>query len=374
MSNLVPPFKDEYFSGRSYRVTRTSLESVDYKNMILTADVHLQLDNTLWVDNVVETLKVKDCDLVKFNLTKHLLTSIEVVEVSKMKIASLHKLCMRCDIALPRYVKQTVKKPVRMREMEPQWSFLGDGINQVILSAAISPEEFYVRLQKFQCLLENLEKDIQKAVKTELLDKNLNIVVGRYYLAPDPKDEMYSRVSLVNVEDDKALCFYVDYGDEAVVDVAKLKTLPSKLVTKLPFQAIQCRLHGITPSFQEWSNEATDVLYKYMFEPNSDFFRSFYIQVCDKEKSDPTRTKIKYSVLLKDGYGDKNVLINQLLLDCGFAKSIFGRIDDFELSEVEVGQDSDDTDSEKVSNENLEEFGTCRVSVNDVCDFLLLNF
>jgi hypothetical protein len=152
MSNLVPPFKDEYFSGRSYRVTRTSLESVDYKNMILTADVHLQLDNTLWVDNVVETLKVKDCDLVKFNLTKHLLTSIEVVEVSKMKIASLHKLCMRCDIALPRYVKQTVKKPVRMREMEPQWSFLGDGVNQVILSAAVSPEEFYVRLQKFQCL------------------------------------------------------------------------------------------------------------------------------------------------------------------------------------------------------------------------------
>ena len=196
--------------------------------------------------------------------------------------------------------------------------------------------------------LVNLEKDIQRSVETEFPDKTLKVEIGKYYLAPDPRGKAYSRVKVLNAENDKVLVFYVDYGDEAIVDVSSIKILPTGFLTKLPFQAIQCRLYGLRPSFGEWDEETTDVLYKYMLEPESDVFRSLYVSDESKDDSDMIRTKVKYSVLLKDGYSDKNVLINQLLLDCGYAISIFDKIYDFEIPKPQEVEDSESDDELQV--------------------------
>ncbi|RZC40006.1 ATP-dependent RNA helicase TDRD12 [Asbolus verrucosus] len=354
LCNLIPPHKDEYFSGRSYFTTRASLESLEYENLVLRGDIQLQLDKTFWLNNVVQVVKIAHSEVDKFNFTKHLI-NLQVVEVCNTQISALHKLCNNCGITLPQYAKPTAKKPVKAKEIEPQRSFLDENPNEVILSSAVTPEEFYVRLSKYQCLLENLEKDIQNAVKNEILDKNVNVSIGKYYLARDSKGELYSRVLVLNTQDDKALCFYVDYGDEAVVHIPDLKYLPSKFITRLPFQAILCRLHGLSPAFGEWEDEATDVLYKYMLEPDSDIYRSLFVQVRDTEDCDTMRTKLKYSVLLKDGFGTKNVLLNQLIIDCGFATSVFGKIDDFELPNREPELDSLDSDSDSNDESESEE-------------------
>ncbi|KYB28783.1 putative ATP-dependent RNA helicase TDRD12 [Tribolium castaneum] len=345
MCNLIPPFKDEMFSARSFHVTHNSLQTVEYKNMILTGDIYLQLDRTFWLNNIAQVLQVDGCDIIKFNLTKHL-TNLKVVELSSNQITSLHKLCEKCGITLPCYLKHTAKKASKAKEVEAQRAFLDDNVHEVILSSAVSPEEFYVRLAKFQPLLENLERDIQESISKGIPEKHLNIEIGKYYLALDSHYELYSRVLILNIQDSKALCFYVDYGDEAIVELSKLKMLPSKFLIRLPFQAIQCRLYGLSPISGEWDDEATDVLYKYMFEPQSDVFRSIYVQTLCKDASETMRVKTTYSVLMKDGFGDNNVLINQLMLDCGFATSIFDKIDDFEIPRPEaVEEESSDSDA-----------------------------
>lgn len=184
--------------------------------------------------------------------------------------------------------------------------------------------------------LENLEKEIQDAVEKEIPDKDLNVEVGKYYLALDPRTASYARVSILSIENSTAWCYFVDYGDEALVEVANLKLLPSKFLTRLPFQAIQCRLFGVSPAFSEWEDEATDILYKYMFEPDSDIYRPLYVQVMGKDDCKTIRAKTTYSVLMKDGFDENETLINQLLLDCGFATSLFEKIVDFEIPKLEV--------------------------------------
>ncbi|XP_044270834.1 putative ATP-dependent RNA helicase TDRD12 [Tribolium madens] len=360
MCNLIPPFGDKMFSSRSFHITRNSLQTIEYKNMVLTGDIYLQLDRSFWLNNVAQILQVDGCDIIKFNLTKHLL-NLKVVELSS-QITSLHKLCEKCDITLPCYVKQRAKKASK-KEVEAQRAFLNDNVQEVILSSAVTPVEFYVRLVKFQPLLENLEREINRAVEGTPA-RHLNIEIGKYYLALDPQGRMYSRVVVLNIENSKALCFYVDYGDEAIVELGELKILPGKFLTQLPFQAIQCRLYGLSPLSGEWEDEATEVLYKYMFEPDSDYFRSLYVQVLCKDVGETMRAKTTYSVLMKDGFGENNVLINQLLLDCGFATSIFDKIDDFEIpkpvvvdeeEEEEEESDSDVNVGEQAQEENLEE-------------------
>lgn len=139
------------FSFRSFYITQNSLQTMKYKKMELTGDIYLQLDKTFWLDNVAQILKVDGCDIIKFNLTKHLM-NLHVVDVSKDQITQLHKLCEGCDIVLPCYVKNKAKKAVKIKEVEPQRAFLDDNVHEVILNSAVSPAEFYVRLAKFQPL------------------------------------------------------------------------------------------------------------------------------------------------------------------------------------------------------------------------------
>lgn len=69
-----------------------------------------------------------------------------------------------------------------------------------------------------------------------------------YCLAKTNKDNAFNRVRVVSSErEDKYRVFFVDYGDYEVVDLADLLPIDEKFVKLLPFQAIQCSLHGIKP-------------------------------------------------------------------------------------------------------------------------------
>lgn len=84
------------------------------------------------------------------------------------------------------------------------------------------------------------------------------------------------------------------------------------------FQAIECRLFGVSPILDCWCPEATDVLYDYCFEPNSDYFRTLYAVVMTKEQAKFTNGE-KYSILLLDNLSGATISISNLLIDCGFA-------------------------------------------------------
>lgn len=180
------------------------------------------------------------------------------------------------------------------------------------------------------CRLNDLETEMTAMAKVNISYRTA-VAIGQYYLALDPAGFTYARVQILYVKNARALCFYVDYGDEAFINVSELKVLPTKFLKKLPFQAICCRLHGVFPRTGEWSEEALSILYDYMFEPKNDIFRSLFVKVCSSEQLDCYGLKTKYAVLLKDGFGKNNPLINQILIDSGIASSIFPQIDDFNI-------------------------------------------
>lgn len=116
--------------------------------MTMTADIHLQMGNTLWLKNVFEGVTLSEKIIPHFQLTREILVS-KLAEYNNNQLNNLYKLCKEASISLPVYEK-SIKRPVRAeRKIEPQWAHLDTHVNEVTFSAAISPDEIYVRLNKF---------------------------------------------------------------------------------------------------------------------------------------------------------------------------------------------------------------------------------
>lgn len=114
----------------------------------MTADVHLQMGNALWLKNVYEEFILSEKIIPHFQLTREILVS-KLAEYNNNQLNNLYKLCREASICLPVYDKP-IKRPVREeRKIEPQWAHLDTNVNEVTFSAAISPDEIYVRLNKF---------------------------------------------------------------------------------------------------------------------------------------------------------------------------------------------------------------------------------
>lgn len=186
-----------------------------------------------------------------------------------------------------------------------------------------------------------LQKEIQHDIKKPHYPKLQSTEPGDLCLACLPDEHEYNRAVIMKTEGDKALCFFVDFGDEVVIPTSELKFIDDKFIAKLPFQSIQCSLYGVTPVLKEWQVEATDILYEYAVEPQTDIFRSLYVNVIDKGHSS-IMNQSKYSVILKDGFGQRNVVINMLMIDCGLASPDSNPIEDFEIPVVGMETDCDE--------------------------------
>ncbi|XP_041376670.1 uncharacterized protein LOC121389124 [Gigantopelta aegis] len=68
------------------------------------------------------------------------------------------------------------------------------------------------------------------------------------------------RGKITAVEDQGFRVDFFDYGDKEVVDLDKVKPLPEEY-SKLPCQAIECKLHGLKPVGDLWKDEAGNALW-----------------------------------------------------------------------------------------------------------------
>ncbi|KAJ8944733.1 hypothetical protein NQ314_009386 [Rhamnusium bicolor] len=328
LANCIPPYHDENFSAKSFFNLKNLLEKYDYKNVIMTADIHLQLGNALWLKNVFQEVELPDKTIPGFQLTREVLR-LKLAEYNGIQLANLYKLCNDASITLPTYEQQQTKLVTEEKQIEPQWAHL-------------NAEE----VSEFNHLLYTLQKEIQNALKKPNYPKLQNVNVGTICLAKDTEGVEYSRVIVRNIENDMALCFFVDFGDEVVVNILELKHIYNRFISKLPFQAIQCRLHGIQPILGEWQSDVTDILYEYAMEPNTDIFRSLFIKSCVKEENLILPKQNRYSVLIKDGFGEKRILINNLLIDCGVAAPNSEEISEFEIPEGSFDANENELDED----------------------------
>lgn len=119
-------------------------------------------------------------------------------------------------------------------------------------------------------------------------------------------------------------------------------------------------MFGISPALDVWCKEATDILYEYCFEPDSDYYRTLYAVVCSKETAKVSCGK-KYSILLLDNLSGRTISIGNLMIDCGFATLVEDEKlpEDLPVIEDSLLQYSDDDDLEEQPNEveTFDEFG-----------------
>lgn len=338
IANFKPPYKDENFSARAFFKLNGFIEDIGYNDSIFVSNICLQLGDTIWVNTISEEIKVFNLDLQKSNLSKELVKR-KLAEINLEHMENLYSECKSAGIVLPKYDIPIEEKLLREPPQEkPQWAFLEmNDYNKVYFSSAVSLNEIYVRLAKFDSLLINLEKDMTEVAIRQGSKQNFAIIEGRYYLAKEPVEDRYTRVLIIRIKGDNALCFSVDYGDEAVVPLKDIRYLSNYLIKKLPFQAIQCRLFGISPIE---GDDAVDILYKkFTFETDSKFYRTLYAQCVLYEKG-VNKGQSFFSILLKDVV-EKPILLNQLFIDCGWAALIPGAtIRDFEVLFTESEEDS----------------------------------
>ncbi|XP_018320411.1 putative ATP-dependent RNA helicase TDRD12 [Agrilus planipennis] len=369
--NLVPPDGDEKWSTDCKSKLKNALLTVEYNNerSYFSSEVLLLLGHDLWVKNVYlyENIDTLRTTTTKMNVKKVLKDLKLVVEIEQ-PMDNLYKMCKEADIALPEFMVAEESSSKFFEQVKPNWAFLEGSLNytEVFLCSVISPDRFFVRLKKFDDLLQLLEKEINAAIQKPFYPDNFVVTKGCSYLAKDKKTEEYRRAFVCEIENKVAKVFLVDYGITAIVPIETLKFLDESFIIKLPYQAIECHLYGVDPFGCSWQNNASKILCDYGFDEASK--RTLYTYVYDNTKTGHLTFNLNYGVLLLC-YNDKSkpIFINQLLVDCGEAVSS----DDKSLDLNVTLPQSVNENEEELEEEPIEEVKNCDNSslYDDSCSF-----
>ncbi|XP_050301162.1 putative ATP-dependent RNA helicase TDRD12 [Anthonomus grandis grandis] len=343
-ANLIPPFEDATFS-RLAGIKAQFLKDSNCPDSVMIGTIVLQLGNVLWLDDVYEIREMHDKTFptMGFQLSRELVKEGLAVKSPK-PLKNLYKLCKECGIDLPEYKvsKRVVRNVMEEKQAIPNWAFLNiEELHEVTFTFAESPENFYVRQNKFTRQLEDLEHLIQQEIRKPFYPTLKEVKVGQCCLYQDEVSKEYGRGLVLEIENNEAKIMSVDYGDICWDQTANLKHISNEVILKLPFQAVRCSLIGVKSIDEEWSFEAVDLLYKMAYEDDlCTKLRLLYVKVNSKQDNPQVRGQFCYSVTVKEGL-NRRVLINKLLLDCGFAMRTDEEIMDFDLPEVQEEVDDD---------------------------------
>ncbi|XP_064486512.1 maternal protein tudor-like isoform X2 [Ornithodoros turicata] len=120
----------------------------------------------------------------------------------------------------------------------------------------ISPAEFYCQLKAHEGELNALMDEIA-LLETEPPLSEASVQVNLPCVSLYSEDGGWYRARVRELRPGGALVFFVDYGNSEVVQCNSLRALPAQY-TRLPEQAIKCKLAGVQPTIgSSWSEEAT---------------------------------------------------------------------------------------------------------------------
>lgn len=250
-------------------LVRSLLEPIILNNLELICKVEIALGITFWVDWML----VKKCikcshficelhekslklpkELIERNLAKqNSLIINKLIDLSKD--AQIWKEDISIDKSSMESIKQSNKtlfsceeKEIKIDKLikEIQWAHLSKNIiYNVSVERVEHPKCFLVRNMKFLRLLNDLQRDINKAIEDETVTQLTCATEGTVCLAVSPNEnKIYNRAIIKQINDYTANIFYVDYGEYYKVQIESLLSIPENLITKLPFQVIECKLSG----------------------------------------------------------------------------------------------------------------------------------
>lgn len=146
------------------------------------------------------------------------------------------------------------------QKKKTQWAFLPDGeVVEVYFSCCKNIDNVYVRLEKNQKLLMDLEKDIRNSNL-----KPLHSLWEGLLCVYQHDETSFNRAKILKVTKDRVHILCVDHGDEFTTEVANLFLLDPVFLTRLPLQIIHCQLDGVIGNVDRediyditWNNDNT---------------------------------------------------------------------------------------------------------------------
>lgn len=327
LANICPKDRDVTFSD----LAKDSIKKITAKDedLYFRGKVVLTVGNCIMVDTLEACQELTSLNetVVMHNLKKELLNTHAILNPDH--IIKMGKLCENLITSNSRIlcnsdnhdeqVTRTVPIKQRKEKAEPQWAHLEkDAMIAVYFASAVNPGTFFIRLVKFESCMTLLLKDIDKYLEGE--PKSLQkVTIGDVVLARFPDDSMFERARIDDIlNNDIVKCFFVDQGDWRDIQVKDLVPIPSKFITQIPFQAIECRLVGVKPVGDDWTEFGTNWFYDSCFDVHGDP-KILYVRYFARENSDHTDGS-KYAVVLIDTCSDQDVVINQLMIDLNLAK------------------------------------------------------
>ncbi|XP_072937655.1 putative ATP-dependent RNA helicase TDRD12 [Epargyreus clarus] len=349
LANVQPRDKDVVFSELARDQVKEAIDP--NKSVYMKGQIVLTVGNCLFVDTleVCQDLKSLNETVVTYNVKRELLE--KHAEVNPDHISKIEELCSSGGLDLkPESTTNEVVKTVREKR-EISWAYMDLDETTVFFRSAENPETVYVRLTKFDDCLKILIKDIQKcAANTTTKVQEFNI--GDIVLAKYPDDSLYERARIDEINDKTVRCFFVDQGEWWSLPKDQFMPIEDKLITQLPFQAIECRLVGVKPAGDEWSEFSTNWLYDKCFENFNGGLKQLFVKCVTKEPAKHTGEN-KYGVVMIDTYGEVDMIINKELINLNLAKGIDEEIKFFDhlapKTPPEPTNDEED-DWEKISN------------------------
>ncbi|XP_047524445.1 putative ATP-dependent RNA helicase TDRD12 [Pieris napi] len=277
------------------------------------------IGNCLFLDTleVCENLTSLDQVVVKDDLKQELLKTH--AEEYPDHINKIKELCG------PNFSKVPTSVPVKKSKKNKgkgTWAHLNIGeIEGVFITSVINPEQCLVRVSKFEPCMQVLLKDIETYIDSNP-EPLIDAEVGDIILAKFPDDDKYERARVEKIKGNMINCFFVDQGDWAYVPLKDAMPIADKLINKLPFQSIECRLIGVKPAGNVWTDFCNTWLSNYADEGTKHFFAKPF----NKQPATTTGGN-KYSIALVDTSSSADIIINQLMLDLNLASTLEDEID-----------------------------------------------
>ncbi|XP_035455182.2 putative ATP-dependent RNA helicase TDRD12 [Spodoptera frugiperda] len=341
LANIRPEDKDVTYSQLAEKHVRKFIE--ENEDVFVRGQIAMVIGNTVLVENleVCQNLSSLNEVVVKHNLRQELLDGHAVP--SPDHINNLKNICDFAVISGDNKTGVKVSKPAKPLP-KGRWAHLEDDVfSLVMFLSAEDPNQFFVRHTKFEKCLTTLINDIKLYV-AEHPEPIKELDKGDIVLAEHPDDTTFERARVEgSVTNGKVKCFFVDLAEWWEVPVKKILPITEKFINQLPFQAIECRLVGVKPFGDNWTDFTTNFFTNSCFDEN-DKHKMLYTKYFKKET--PTVTEgHKYGVVLIDSYSEEDIIINQMLIE----KNLAEENDEIELlddvgfeKEVEAPSASDD--------------------------------
>lgn len=318
LANIAPQGRDISYS----KLAENQIKKITGYNeeIYMRAQISLVIGNSIFVETLeaCQDLSSLNETVVKNNIRDELLDGHAVAKPNH--INTLLKLGAHLEFLRKNVPVQNIEVPKPIKALpKPRWAHLdSEGQTVVYYLYAKSPSLFFVQNVKFQDCLKSLLSDIKKYV-AENPEPIRDLKQGDIVLAEFSDDECYERARVDSVIDDSRVkCFFVDLGDWSVVSANKVLPISEKLITQLPFQAIECRLVGIRPVGDDWSEFSTNWFVDQFYE-SDDKRKYLFAKSFTKEEADFTEGS-KYGIGLIDTSTD-DLYINKLMIEANLAEA-----------------------------------------------------